>query len=366
MGYFGQVVACPAAMVRPNPRVTGLLGFLGRWIALSLAVPLCGAFQPSHAATILSYISSPYSWVGRGESVSIGEEDGFSFLMQADKVSPDFNYDSSNYQSPNFIYAFINDFEANPDIQKTRALGLTLFTPQEAGLTAGTYMGATLSGEQSSPILNFSGNARGNNTSTGSFTISDLSYSDDGSLASVAVDFLQYDEGDPNRWIKGALRFQSSVPIALTPEAISEPIPELIAEPIPEPITEIGLLEEPLPTELPPEPGVEPEVAIDPIFLEEIPPGEEFPPIVEIPPTEWIPLPWERWEEIPTIFYFSSGSSSSYATIDFLPVHTFTLASDTAVTAAPGPLPLVGAWAGWQSARRLRRRCQAAKSQTTA
>jgi len=312
----------------PPRRVWGQLG------ALALAVPLTGALQPSQAATILSYISSPYSWVGLGESITLRPEDGFAFSTQAERLQP-------NPNSPDYINAFIDDFQSNTDFQKTRFFSLTVSTQSEAGLIPGTYSGATRYADPSAPVLDFWGNGRSNNTSTGSFTISEISYHFDGSLSSLAVDFLQYDEGDLNNWIKGALRFHSSVPIALTPEPFTDPV------------IDSGLIVEPLPLEIPPDPGAEPEVATDPSVID--------PSVMEdIPLTEIRPMPWERGADLP--IYLSSGSSLSTPEAE-LPV-VYTLGEP--VTAAPAPLPVAGALAAWQSARRLRRRCQAARARTTA
>ena len=80
----------------------------------------------------------------------------------------------------------------------------------------------------------------------------------------------------------------------------------------------------------------------------------------DIPLTEIRPMPWERGADLP--IYFSSGSSLSTPEAE-LPIF-YTM--EEPVTAAPAPLPLAGALAAWQSARRLRRRCQAARARTTA
>jgi hypothetical protein len=312
----------------PRRRSWGHLG------ALVLAVPLTGALQPSQAATILSYISSPYSWVGSGESVSVRPEDGFAFSTQAERLQP-------NSNSADYIYSFIDDFESNTNFQKTRFFGLTLSTPGESGLNPGTYSGATRYADPSAPVLDFWGNGRSNNTSTGSFTISEISYHHDGSLSSLAVDFLQYGEGDLNNWIKGALRLNSSVPIALTPEPFSEPV------------IDSGLIVEPLPLELLPDLGAEPEVATDPSVID--------PSVMEdILLTEIRPMPWERGADLP--IYFSSGSSMSTPEAELPTIYTL----EDPATAVPAPLPMAGALAFWQSARRLRRRCQAARARTTA
>jgi hypothetical protein len=55
-----------------------------RLIACTLALPLAGSLQRAQAATLLSFLSSPYSFVGGGETVSAGPDNGFDIAVQGD------------------------------------------------------------------------------------------------------------------------------------------------------------------------------------------------------------------------------------------------------------------------------------------
>lgn len=309
---------------------------------------------------MLSYLSSPYSWVGGGETVSVSSEDGFAITA---------------YPSGNGIAFAINDFASNPDFQTTRWWNLNLSTGQEQPLTVGSYAGATRHpfNEPGTPGLDFSGNGAGNNTLTGSFEVLETNLADDGTLLSFAADFVQYDEGSKNGWSKGAIRFNSDLPITLTPEPINEaelielgylPDPDLIVSedpPSEEPQSEeqpIVLIPEFLNEETP---------IIDPPLIAEE--GTEFcwigslscpPPIGAIDPWDGFLFPIEFEPEI--VWMFSSGSSTSVASSPPIGVNdVFTtriedIPAAGSPIATPGPLPVAAALAGWQSARRLRRR----------
>jgi hypothetical protein len=153
---------------------------------------------------LLSFLSSPYSYVGGGETVSAGPDNGFEIGVQGDPFT-------------------MLDFRViepwTPD--GSRWWYLRLAAPESANLSVGSYANATRwpFQETTAPGLDFSGNGRGNNRLTGSFNILESNVADDGTF-SFAVDFLQYDEESTNAWIKGAIRYNSEVPINLTPEPI--------------------------------------------------------------------------------------------------------------------------------------------------
>ncbi|MEB3243618.1 MAG: hypothetical protein VKO44_08275 [Cyanobacteriota bacterium] len=305
-----------------------------RWshlLALALAVPLAGWLPPAKAATVFSFISSPYSSIGASESVSVGPDNGF-------EITP-WNYDNKT------LYFNISDFRSNPDYWLARWWSLRFTGPVDVELAPGVYADAArFADEGSSGGLDFSGNGRGVNSLTGSFTIWEFSHADDGTLLSFAADFLQYDNGHPDAWNKGAIRYNSDVAIDLTPEPYTPlPAPPSLDDPLA--VIDPPVVEEP------------------PVSLE--PPVEEPPPIaIELPPAE-DPAPSEPpvpsdddgsfvwWPIYSGGSFSSSGSSGS---VEPIVVTEFT------TMAAPGPLPMAGAFAGWRCARRLRRRCRAASS----
>ena len=264
-----------------------------RLMAWALALPLAGSLQPAQAATSLSFLSSPYSYVGGGETVSAGPDNGFDIGVHGDPFTM-LSFSIAEPWTPEGLSRYWN---------------LELAAPEGASLSVGSYANATRwpFQETTAPGLTFSGNYRGNNRLTGSFNILESNVADDGTF-SFAVDFLQYDEESSNAWIKGAIRYNSEVPINLTPEPI----------------------------------------VVDPRILEPWP-GES---IID-PPISILPYPIDD-QDLPVYWYFGSSGSSflfNSTPITINPTNSYPVPT-------PGPLPIVGVLAGWQSARRLRRRCR--------
>ena len=297
-------------------RVPSLSHRWARLIACGLALPLAGSLQPAQAATLLSFLSSPYSWVGGGETVSAGPANGFEIGVQGDPFT-------------------MLDFRViepwTPD--GWRWWYLRLAAPEGASLSVGSYANATRwpFQETTAPGLDFSGNGRGNNRLTGSFNILETNVADDGTL-SFAVDFLQYDEEITNWWVKGAIRYNSEVPVNLTPEPI-----------VLDPPIDMGYNPDPYPYL----PIIDP-VIEDPGIREPWPDGSSIDPPISI-----LPYPNDD-QDFPVYWYF--GSSGSSMDFNQTPITFETMGSEP--ISAPGPLPIAGALAGWHSARRLRRRCR--------
>ena len=300
-------------------RVPSLSHRWARLIAWALALPLAGSLQPAQSATLLSFLSSPYSWVGRGETVSAGPDSGFGFEI--------------GVQGEPFTMLSFSIAETWTPEGLSRNWDLRLASPEGASLAVGSYANATRSPIQdtTAPGLDFSGNGRSNNRLTGSFNILESNIAEDGTL-SFAVDFLQYDEEITNWWIKGAIRYNSEVPANLTPEPIfvDPPIdlgynPDLYQYlPIIDPIIEYPVIAEPWPD------------------------GSSIDPPISIL------LYLNDDQDFPVYWYF--GSSGSSMDVNQTPITFETMGSDP--ISAPGPLPIAGALAGWHSARRLRRRCR--------
>jgi hypothetical protein len=300
-------------------RVPSLSHRWARLIAWALALPLAGSLQPAQSATLLSFLSSPYSWVGRGETVSAGPDSGFGFEI--------------GVQGEPFTMLSFSIAETWTPEGLSRNWDLRLASPEGASLAVGSYANATRSPIQdtTAPGLDFSGNGRSNNRLTGSFNILESNIAEDGTL-SFAVDFLQYDEEITNWWIKGAIRYNSEVPVNLTPEPIfvDPPIdlgynPDLYQYlPIIDPIIEYPVIAEPWPDGS----SIDPPISILPYLNDD--------------------------QDFPVYWYF--GSSGSSMDVNQTPITFETMGSDP--ISAPGPLPIAGALAGWHSARRLRRRCR--------
>ena len=299
-------------------RVPSLSHRWSRLIASALALPLAGSLQPSQAATLLSFLSSPYSWVGGGETVSAGPANGFEIGVQGDPFTM-------------LEFRVIEPWT----LEGWRWWYLRLAAPEGANLSVGSYANATRwpFQETTAPGLDFSGNHRGNNRLTGSFNILESNVADDGTL-SFAVDFLQYDEEITNWWIKGAIRYNSEVPVNLTPEPI-----------VVDPPIDMGYNPDPYPYL----PIIDP-IIEDPGIGEPWPDGSSIDPPISILPypndDQNLPVHWPCCSMVVNDHYSAELVAMSYPSINSDPIST------------PGPLPIAGALAGWHSARRLRRRCR--------
>ena len=274
-------------------RVPSLSHRWARLMAWALALPLAGSLQPAQAATSLSFLSSPYSYVGGGETVSAGPDNGFDIGVHGDPFTM-LSFSIAEPWTPEGLSRYWN---------------LELAAPEGAILSVGSYANATRwpFQETTAPGLTFSGNHRGNNRLTGAFNILESNVADDGTF-SFAVDFLQYDEESTNAWIKGAIRYNSEVLVNLTPEPI----------------------------------------VVDPRILEPWP-GES----IINPPISILPYPIDD-QDLPVYWYFGSSGSSflfNSTPITINPTNSYPVPT-------PGPLPIAGVLAGWQCARRLRRRCR--------
>jgi hypothetical protein len=298
-------------------RVPSLSHRWARLIACALALPLTGSLQPAQAATLLSFLSSPYSWVGGGETISAGPANGFEIGVQGDPFT-------------------MLDFRViepwTPD--GWRWWYLRLAAPEGASLSVGSYANATRwpFQETTAPGLDFSGNGRGNNRLTGSFNILESNVADDGTL-SFAVDFLQYDEEITNWWVKGAIRYNSDVPVNLTPEPI-----------VVDPPIDMGYNPDPYPYL----PIIDP-VIEDPGIGEPWPDGSSIDPPISI-------LPYPNDDQDFPVYWYCCSSTITTDNPDLITFSGPSMSSDPVPT--PGPLPIAGALAGWHSARRLRRRCR--------
>lgn len=179
-----------------------MVGF-ARWIAL-ISVALAGFGANAAPITAFYYTSSPQSWVGHGETVTVTPAEGFEFMAQ-----PNF---------ANGVSFAINDFLTNPDFQKTRWWYLDFVAPFSALLTVGFYDHATRFPFQDAenPALDFSGNGRGNNMLTGFFEVLEAVYAADGSVLRFAADFTQFDEGFADWWNRGSIRFNSDIPLIVS------------------------------------------------------------------------------------------------------------------------------------------------------
>jgi hypothetical protein len=156
--------------------------------------------------TALFYKGSPEGWVGAGETVLVTPADGFEFFVEPWYAG--------------VINVWVSDFQTNPDFWSARWWSLQLASPYQQVLGVGRYERARRwpFQENFQPGLNFDGNGRGNNVLVGCFEIFELDLAPDGSVAALAVDFIQYDEGIKTWWTIGGVRYQSQIPIPPEPQ----------------------------------------------------------------------------------------------------------------------------------------------------
>jgi hypothetical protein len=145
------------------------------------------------ADTFFYFTSSPTSWIGQGQTLTLTE--GFyarrTFDFGVDTDSVHLGVDNGS------IYYELNIVGS----------GLTL-------PVVGFYTNATRWPFMGSGIgMEFRGEGRADNTLTGYFNVLQADYDASGQVAAFAVDFMQYDEGNVNRWNQGSIRYNSNIPI---------------------------------------------------------------------------------------------------------------------------------------------------------
>ena len=160
-------------------------------ITISLLIPICVS------ADQLYMLSQPGDFIGQGVDRNI-DSTTHTFTAQT-------NYDNGVSVSVNGSTRWSLNFAA----------------PGEVELTQGIYEGAIRWPFQSitQPGLSVSGEGRGCNTLTGEFTVWEVVYNADGTIAQFAADFEQHCSGvEPGLF--GAIRFNSNVPVDISIPAV--------------------------------------------------------------------------------------------------------------------------------------------------
>jgi hypothetical protein len=143
------------------------------------------------AADILSFTSSPGSWIGQGQTLTFTDPADFSV---------------SRYYSQG---AYTDALQFSVD-----GYYLFLVGPDYTVPSVGFYSNATrwpFMGDGAG--LAFEAPGRADNTLTGFFNVLQADYDSSGDVLSFAVDFTQYDEGVTADWVSGSLRYNSTIPI---------------------------------------------------------------------------------------------------------------------------------------------------------
>lgn len=153
------------------------------------------------ATTSFSYTATSGSWVG----------DGVTSFYQSPSTGWTFNGTVSSDQT--FV-----DLTANATASASQSgpqeFELWLKAPAGQTLQVGDYPEAERYPFEPSNVPGFwlFGNGRGDNVDTGYFDVLDFSVGPQGTLNSFAVQFQQFDEGNPNEWVQGLWLYNSSVP----------------------------------------------------------------------------------------------------------------------------------------------------------
>ena len=163
------------------------------YLLLCILVPIT-----SWAQSALFYIGAPYEYVSQGRTRLITSEEGALF-----EYIPSYG---------NGLHLFITKGQERWELDFE--LG------NQGALTIGEHLNVRewpFNHEDPGMFLAMGG--RANNQITGKFDVLDVKY-EDGELRSAAIDFLQFSNGNPDRWIVGSVRFNSSIPVM-----IPEPLP---------------------------------------------------------------------------------------------------------------------------------------------
>lgn len=184
--------------------------FLGPAILLAFTQP-AAASQLAVKASVSMY-SEPGNWVGG--ALGAPEVDwvhGVDGIFEASA-----NY-GSNTDGVNIVY----DNGSLWNFQFTApSYDPSTNTNNGQPLRDGLYTGAQRFpfNSPTRPGLTISGNGRGDNEDSGWFDILNIAYNPDGTLASLAVDFAQYDTThSTGPGLYGSLRFNSDIPIDPVP-----------------------------------------------------------------------------------------------------------------------------------------------------
>lgn len=175
---------------------------IGRTRSFIVATILLSSVSGARASyTQFSYTATPGSWVGHGLT-SFSQSPATGWAFQASASSDHTFVDLICYRTDAAPQINVGDFE------------LRLKAPSGQTLAPGAYNGAMRYPFQAagSPGISLIGNSRGNNVNTGYFNISEADFGPNQSLNRFAVDFQQFDEGNPNQWVKGQFLFNSSIP----------------------------------------------------------------------------------------------------------------------------------------------------------
>lgn len=160
----------------------------------------------AYAATALSFVSTPTSFIGKGMSVNVTPADNFEF--------------SSRVGVDNRLVFLIENLAVSPPLNQ-RYWILVLWGPLNQTLTPGFYDlagNARDFGYIENPHLFFFGNDSITLHNLGYFNVLEAVYDSSGAVERFAVDFTQFENRDTTRRIDGQLRYNSNYGAGVVPE----------------------------------------------------------------------------------------------------------------------------------------------------
>jgi hypothetical protein len=150
------------------------------------------------ATTELNFQASDQSWVATGLSVDVTPALGYTF--------------SGSYSGDEIVFSVVGT---------EHDWTLDIMAPDGAALAVGTYLNTAhppfLNAGQ--PGLAFFGDGRLDSQDSGFFAVRELAIGSGGNIDKLAVDFTQYGEGNQGWWLRGQLRYNSSIPAIPEPSA---------------------------------------------------------------------------------------------------------------------------------------------------
>ena len=169
---------------------------LGLFLGLGLSL----AHNAYAGQNILYYYSDAGDYIGGGQEVTFNAGDG-NFTASS------YSYGSGTNASFSFSSADYSNWWS-----------LNLMTPDGSPLKVGAYPQSQRWPFQAAGYagMDFSGDGRGCNTSTGSFRVLDIQHDASGNLTSLAVNFIQHCEGAAPA-LRGQVRFNSDIPLSAKP-----------------------------------------------------------------------------------------------------------------------------------------------------
>jgi hypothetical protein len=159
-------------------------------------------FTVSPPVTAFYFTSSSSAWVGGGDTELYTSTGGAAIGDDGATVGNSVYF---TIIGPSYAYWWYLNFAV----------------PSSQTLSPGTYANATRYPFEPStaPGLSFYGDGRGDNQSTGIFTVLEAVYTS-GTLTSFAADFVQFDELSLNAWNEGSIRYNSHVPVDYLPPPV--------------------------------------------------------------------------------------------------------------------------------------------------